>query len=99
MKITEELISQRIDKYVEENKDGILADIDKRVEKAISAVIKEYFNGVRWRGTDVAKYIEGKVSDLAMESAASIDIDMEEISRLVNKKVKAKVKNISVNFD
>lgn len=96
MKITEELIEKRVDKYIEENKDSILIDIDNRISKAVDKSIRDYFNGSNWNKTDTEKYIEGKIEKLAIEKASEIQIDSEEIGRIVNKKIMQQVKKISV---
>lgn len=99
MKVTEELIQERIDKYIKENESRILEDIDNRVSKAITKAIREYFNtGYRWDKTSTSKYIKGEIERLANEEAEKLEIDVEEIQRLVNKKVMQQVKNISVQI-
>lgn len=99
MKLTEELIQERIDKYVKENESRILEDIDTRISKAVTKAIREYFNtGYRWEKTSTSKYIKGEIERLANEEAEKLEIDVEEIQRLVNKKVMQQVKNITVQI-
>lgn len=96
MQITEELIEKRVDKYIEENKESILLDIDNRISKSVDKSIRDYFNGNNWNKSDTQKYIEGKINTLATQKASEIQIDTEEIERIVNKKIIQQVKKISV---
>ena len=99
MKLTEELIQERIDKYIEDNESRILEDIDTRISKAINKAIREYFaTGYHWERTSTAKYIKGEIEKLANEEANKLEIDTEEIQRLINKQVTQQVKNISVRI-
>ena len=96
MKITEELIEERVDKYIEENKEAILLDIDNRISKAVDKSIRDYFNGNSWSKTDTQKYIEGEIGRIAVQKASEIQIDAEEIERIVKNKIMRQVKKISV---
>ena len=99
MKLTDELIQERIDRYIKDNESRILEDIDNRISKAVNKAIRDYFApGYHWERTSTAKYIKGEVEKLANEEANKLEIDVEEIQRLVNKKVMQQVKNISVSI-
>lgn len=98
MKITEELIEERIDKYISDNESEILADIDNRISKAVDKSIREYFSGYNWNKSDTLKYIEGKIETLANEQASIAEVDVDEIQRLVNRKITQQVKKISVKM-
>ena len=98
MKITEELIEERIDKYISDNESEILADIDNRISKAVDKNIREYFSGYNWNKSDTLKYIEGKIETLANEQASIAEVDVDEIQRLVNRKITQQVKKISVKM-
>lgn len=96
MKITEELIQQRVDIYIDKNKERILADIDSRIEKAVGKSIKDYFASSNWRDTHTQQYIKGKIEKMAVTCAGEVEIDIEEIQKIVNKKVAQEVKKINV---
>lgn len=99
MEINEQLITERIDKYIKENEKDILAEIDGRVAKAINKAIRDYFNNsYSNRNSEVSLYIKNKVKSIAEEQALIADVDVEEIARLVNKSINKQVKQISVRI-
>lgn len=111
MKITDELIQERIDLIMKEKEDEILADIDKRVEAAIKKTIREMFSEPthswssyiynqsekeREKEATVSEYISDKIGDKVISVVDGYDVDKEMIVDLVTKKVKSMAKNIEI---
>lgn len=98
MKITEELIISRTDKYINEHMDEVLEEIDKRIAKAVRSSIIDYFRSTSWKSSEIEDYITGRVSEIAKSEIDKLEIDSEEIARLAQKKIEQKIRKINVNF-
>lgn len=99
MKITEELIISRTDKYINEHMDEVLEEIDKRIAKAVKNSIITYFrSSTSWKSSEIEDYITGRVSEIAKSEIDKLEIDSEEIARLAQKKIEQKIRKINVNF-
>lgn len=97
--IDNKLLQERIDLYLEEHWDEIIADIDKRISAMFSKIVRELFNGGYRGESTVEKLLKEKITSLASEVIESTKIDKEEIERLVKKKIETQVKKMKVNFN
>lgn len=100
-KITNELIEERTNLYIEENWDDIIADIDKRVEREVKTVIKDMFSSNSWERKDnaIKKYIKGKIETIVQEQVDKTEIDTDEIARLVQKRAMQQAKKARLIID
>lgn len=101
MEINDELLQERIDLYLEKHWDEVIADIDNRIAKMFSKIIRELFTTTGWRNEDstVEKLLKEKITDVTTEVIESTEIDKEEIKRLVKKKIETQVKKTKVDIN
>lgn len=98
--ISEELVQERIDKYIEDNKDEIIELIDKKIEVKVKESIRGVFaHQHSWTNTPAAEVIDNRIKTEIKLQAENIEIDTDWIKEQVTKKVKSAVKNIRVVTD
>ena len=94
---SKELVQERIDKYIEDNKETIIEMIDKKIDGKVKTAVREIFlNG--WRTTEASKIIKGKIETEIELVAKNITIDSDVIAEAVDRKIKTAVKNIEVTI-
>ena len=98
MEINENLIKERIDLYMDKHAEEIIFDIDKRVEKAVAAKIKDIFADNYRTKSEISVYIEDKVQSEIKLAIDSNTIDTEKIAELMQKKIEREAKKIQIDL-
>lgn len=93
------LIQERVDLYLKNNWDSVIADIDVRVEKMMKSIIRETFSDSFNSRSIAKKLIQDKVDDITKNVLTNIEYDKQELQRLVLKKVEREVKKVRVKFE
>ena len=97
--ISEALVEERINLYVEENKEAILEMLDKKIETKIKESIREVFSySNNWTKTAASKKIDEKIEKQISLQAENVSIDEEWIKAQVEKKVRTAVKSLTVRL-
>lgn len=98
--ISKDMVQERIDNYIKENTDEIIALIDKKIEVKVKEAIREVFSyQSRWEKTPASKVIDNRIAAEITIQAESVEIDKDWIQQQVEKKVKTTVKNLRVVID
>lgn len=95
--ITEELIQQRINKYLDNNWDLVIGQIDQKIEILIKKVIREAFED-DWRTKSSAhKLLTEKVTAITENLINEYEVDKDEIILKLNKQIEKQIRKISVS--
>lgn len=97
-KLSDELIEERINDYLNEHKEEILEMIDAKIATAIKKQINEIFKDEWNRKATATKYLYSKVEQEAMNEIDQLEIDKEMIRETIMKKVNAKIKKLDVQI-
>lgn len=90
--IPESLVQSRIDAYLKEHHDEVVAMIDKKIATAVRSEITDQFRTGMYSNGSALAPVKKRVDDLIAVEVGKINIDGDLIREQVEKKVMSAVK-------
>lgn len=98
--INDELLQERVERYMDVHKEEIIADIDNRIDKAVKKNIRELFNNNNWGKQSIAEQIlSAKVEGVTKEIIDNLEFDKLEIERVLQNQITRRVKALKLDIN
>lgn len=96
--ITDELMNERIELYMNKHQDEIIADIDMRVDKMVKKVVREMFTGRQYKKSTMETLLIDKIETVTKTVIDELEIDKQNITDILNRQIARRVKNIDIDI-
>lgn len=98
--INDELLQERVERYMDIHKEEIIADIDNRIDKSIKKSIRDMFNNSNWGKQSIAEQIlSAKVEGVTKEIIDNLEFDKLEIERVLQNQITRRVKALKLDIN